>query len=288
LIQQGKPRVAARFEAHDFDKYAIVQCVSCGFYFIDPDIDLDQGQWRTIYEDNYFVTSQSDWKRELKVREAEKRLDFIAEHSLNDVEEFLDLGCGEGYVLKEALKRKWNTYGLDIAVNLTSDVDKEKIHYFCGNLFDANYPDNHFDAIYMDSVLEHIDYPVKTLKEIFRILKPGGLFFTIVPNEDCLENRIKKILYAITLRQHLYGVIKPFYPPYHIHGFNEQSIRKALELSCFKVVDFTTFGSTYHFWKAFDFLSRPYIQAMLLYPVGMLSAIMGKQLQLQVLSRKIQ
>jgi len=237
LLHRGHPRIAARFAAGDFNKYSIVQCRSCGFYLIDPDIDLDQDQWRAINEDNYFVTDQSPWKTRLKIREAGSRLSYIAGSGTGGTVKFLDMGCGEGFVLKEALARQWNAHGLDIADNLAPDIDRNDVHFFRGNLFDARYPAAYFDVIYMDSVLEHIDHPVATLRELFRILKPGGRFFTIVPNEDCLENRMKKLLYAVALKKHVYGVIKPFYPPFHIQGFNKRSIRTALEASGFTVTD---------------------------------------------------
>ena len=45
----------------------------------------------------------------------------------------------------------------------------------------------------MDSVLEHIINPIEALNELKRILKPGGILFFIVPNEDSLINSFIKI-----------------------------------------------------------------------------------------------
>ncbi len=280
----GKPRIAKRFAEHDFTQYSIVQCSSCGFYFILPEISLSQEQWSKIYEDNYFVTTEFSWRVALQAREVRERLNFIEQLKSFGAVNFLDMGCGEGYALKVALEKGWTAYGLDIADNLTSAVDRKEVSFFCGNLFDAEYPDNHFDVIYMDSVLEHIDYPLTTLKELQRILKPGGIFFTIVPNEDCLENKIKKCAYTLAGKKELYGVIKPFYPPYHIHGFNRKSIRAALQSSGFTVQSIDTFGSNYPFWRGFKMFTRPYFQALLLYPVGLCSCLLNNQIQLQVVS----
>lgn len=286
LIPCGRPRIDDRFSTHDFKKYTIVRCASCGFYFIDPDIDLDQDQWSKIYKDNYFVTTQSRWRISLQAREIKERLDYIENCHSGEITTFLDMGCGEGYALKVALEKGWVSYGVDIADNLTDQIDRDKINFFCGNLFDAKYPDNHFDVIYMDSVLEHIDYPMNTLEELLRVLKPGGHFFTIVPNEDCLENKMKKMAYTFAFKKKMYGIIKPFYPPYHIHGFSKKSITIALQLGGFTVKELKTFGSNYPFWRGFKPLSRPYFLAILLYPIGLCSFLLNRQNQLQVLSVK--
>lgn len=282
----GTPRIDDRFSAHDFSKYRIVQCASCGFYSIDPDIDLNQDQWSMIYRDNYFVTTESTWRTRLQAREVNERLNSIERNCKGGITHFLDMGCGEGYALKVALGKGWVPYGLDIADNLTDEIDRDRIHFFCGNLLDAKYPDDHFDVIYMDSVLEHIDYPMVTLDELRRILKPGGCFFTIVPNEDCLENKMKKMFYTFSGKKDLYGVIKPFYPPYHIHGFNKTSIATALQLAGFTVQNLSTFGSNYPFWRGFRPFTRPYLQAILLYPIGLLSYSLDNQIQLELLSVK--
>lgn len=286
FISCGRPRIDERFLTHDFEKYTIVRCSSCEFYFIDPDIDLTQEQWSKIYRDNYFVTALSRWRIKLQANETTQRLDYIESVSADKINNFLDMGCGEGYALKIALEKGWNAYGLDIADNLTNEVNRNNINYYCGNLFDAAYPDDHFDVIYMDSVLEHIDYPMNTLNELFRILKPGGLFFTIVPNEDCLENTMKKIAYSLTAKRKLYGIIKPFYPPYHINGFNKKSIATALKLAGFKTKELKTFGSNYPFWRGFKAWSGPYFKAILLFPVGLCSFLLNRQIQVQVLSVK--
>jgi SAM-dependent methyltransferase len=54
----------------------------------------------------------------------------------------------------------------------TADLENEELPY----------PDNHFDVIYSKSVIEHFYYPEKLVKEMFRVLKPGGLLITMCPD----------------------------------------------------------------------------------------------------------
>ena len=199
-------------------------------------------------------------------------------------EKFLDMGCGEGFVLKEAHINGFEPYGVDIANNLTSSNSNYK--FFKGNIFEANFPDNYFSAIYMDSVLEHILNPMEILKELRRILKPGGVFFLIVPNEDSLINRFTHLCYSLTFTSHKYRKIRPFVSPYHVQGFNPTSLKKALTLSGFSEINIKGFGGDYTFWKRYKFGTINYFWQIFIYPIGLLSIIMKNQIQIKGLAVK--
>lgn len=44
-----------------------------------------------------------------------------------------------------------------------------------GNIYQLDFPDNCFDAIFSHNVLEHIGEPGRALREMYRVLKPGGV-----------------------------------------------------------------------------------------------------------------
>ena len=211
---------------------------------------------------------------------------MLKKYSLQKIDKFLDVGCGEGFVLKEALKLGFEPYGVDIADNLDNSVDRDRVHFFKGNVFAANFRDNYFSAVYIDSVLEHTPDPISTLKELRRILKPSGLLLLIVPNEDSLINDVKKFLYTITLNKNKYARIKPFYSPYHLQGFNKMSLEFAFKHSGFEIIKLSEFGGSYTFWKSDKRFSKPFIRDLLLYPFGLLSVLMKRQIQLQGIVRK--
>lgn len=50
-----------------------------------------------------------------------------------------------------------------------------------GDIHAIPLPDNSVDAIICSSVLEHVEEPQKAMKEIYRVLKPGGYCFLYVP-----------------------------------------------------------------------------------------------------------
>jgi SAM-dependent methyltransferase len=53
-----------------------------------------------------------------------------------------------------------------------------------GNLYALPFPDDTFDKIILSEVLEHLEDDVRGLREIVRVLKPGGLVAITVPNEN--------------------------------------------------------------------------------------------------------
>ena len=101
----------------------------------------------------------------------------------------LEPGCGRGEHLRLFKNLGMDTYGVDLshepplfAKDLdisVSDLEKESLPY----------PDNHFDIVYSKSFLEHLQDPSKFLKEAYRVLKPGGLLLSMVPD---WESQYKK------------------------------------------------------------------------------------------------
>ena len=101
----------------------------------------------------------------------------------------LEPGCGRGEHLRLFKKLGLDVYGLDLspeAPSLAKDLNISVCDLELGNLL---YPDNHFDVVYSKSFLEHIRDPSKFLKEAYRVLKPGGLILSMVPD---WESQYKK------------------------------------------------------------------------------------------------
>ena len=281
----GKPKIQKEIPRILDNNYKIFQCVNCRYYFIFPEIDLTQKEWQNLYENNYFVNyNATAWQQNLHLRERKDRLFLIESKMKIDKERFLDMGCGLGLVLNEARINGFEPYGVDIAENLSSS--NSNFQFFKGNILDAKFPDNYFSAIYMDSVLEHIVNPMETLNELRRILKPGGAFFVIVPNEDSLTNRFNHLCHYLTFTNSKYGKIKPFVTPYHIQGFNPTSLKKALTISGFSEIEIKGFGGDYPSWKAYKFGTIQYFWHLFNFPVGLLSIAMKSQIQIMGLAVK--
>lgn len=106
----------------------------------------------------------------------------------------LDLGCGEGrHVISAYVAADVHSVGIDLSLE-DLQTTREKFADFeePGNqaksfgLSSASalalpFADNSFDKVICSEVLEHIDDYQAALREIERVLKPGGLFCASVP-----------------------------------------------------------------------------------------------------------
>lgn len=114
----------------------------------------------------------------------------------------LDIGCNVGAWAKNIAEHgngKVTIYSIDIVedfIKLAKEFNPdENINYYYMDLLNNDFPDNYFDqAIFLETI-EHVENPVGFLKEIFRILKPGGSLIISTPNSLAIFRTIKNILY---------------------------------------------------------------------------------------------
>lgn len=102
----------------------------------------------------------------------------------------LDLGCGEGKIVRELRQGGYDAYGCDFidmkgVSDFTSDIknsyEEGVLRTIDASPYRLPFHDNTFDYIFSSQVFEHVmDYDT-TLKEIYRILKPGGLSLNMFP-----------------------------------------------------------------------------------------------------------
>ena len=105
----------------------------------------------------------------------------------------LDVGCGPGFLLRQFQRSGWEVEGTELSETSAAHARKTlglRIH--TGDLASAQFPSGHFDAVVLWHVLEHVPCPQRTLAEVARILRPGGLFLAGVPNFGSWEARLAR------------------------------------------------------------------------------------------------
>lgn len=98
----------------------------------------------------------------------------------------LDIGSSTGIMTQLLSKHFNNTIGIDIdekAVAFSKKkFENEKLRFFLQNSMDIKYPDNTFDVINCSHIYEHVPDSKQLMKEIYRVLKPGGVCFFAAGN----------------------------------------------------------------------------------------------------------
>lgn len=116
----------------------------------------------------------------------------------------LEAGTGSGIFLPELSRHCSELYAIDIheqfdGISRMLDFYHIKdYHLTSRRLEETGYPVHFFDAIVAVSVLEFVTDLSKSIAEIKRILKPGGIFVTICP----MENKLLDTLLSIYSDKH--------------------------------------------------------------------------------------
>lgn len=140
----------------------------------------------------------------------------------------LDLGCGDGNHLTYLHAYAQNVYGSDY--NLTRLVRAQErwpeATLFLADILDYPCCEAFFDVIFFNHVIEHIPDDSLALKNIYRILKPGGLLVLGTPNEGAAWWQL-----AYRLQPKLLETSD------HVHFYTAYSLTKLISDQGFSIYD---------------------------------------------------
>lgn|GEM_PF-14893 len=112
-----------------------------------------------------------------------KELKKYLEYGLKDGLSIVEFGCGPGHVLEKLLGHfpdisvtgvEIDSYLVKIAQNYLYEKGLDRFNIINGNITNCNIESNTFDFAIVRLVLEHLPDPIKAIKEVYRVLKPGG------------------------------------------------------------------------------------------------------------------
>lgn len=111
----------------------------------------------------------------------------------------LDVGCGPGTITADFARRV--AHGVVLGIDASADViaqaqrDHPGVMFAIGDVYRIGCADASFDVVHAHQVLQHLADPVAALKEMRRVVRPGGIVavrdsdygsFTWHPGEDRL------------------------------------------------------------------------------------------------------
>ena len=147
----------------------------------------------------------------------------------NDDLKILDIGSFDkdgnynyGVILNES---KWSYHGLDVKPGNNIDIIVKDMYNW------KEIDDETYDLVISGQAFEHIEFFWLTLEEIKRVLKPGGLFFLIVPSTGPVHKN-----------------------PHDCYRFNENAMIAMAKYINFSVIEYGT---------NFDEISNPWYDTFL-------------------------
>ena len=99
----------------------------------------------------------------------------------------LDVGCGVGII--GDLYPDRDIYGIDVSTRM---LDHNKGKCWVASATDIPFDNDFFDSVVCRSVLHHIPETEKALREIKRVLKPGGKFVCWETNKSWLATLVRR------------------------------------------------------------------------------------------------
>ncbi len=114
------------------------------------------------------------------------------------------MGCGAAFStmsIAESLRNGTTVVGCDIdftLLQLAADrhvTGRGGFHLICSGEPGLAFPDGAFDVVFSEGALHHIDNAAEALKEMWRVLRPGGLLLIVDLNPDAVAAKLF-IIYA--------------------------------------------------------------------------------------------
>ena len=137
----------------------------------------------------------------------------------------LDVGCGKGWHLDFLRSKGYpKVRGLEVTKHAIEAVKARGLEIDKGLLEEQAYPEGFWDVIYTDQVVEHLEEPQRVLKEIYRVLKKGGIFWLSVPNTNAWHIR------WILKHRH-----RHFEGARHLNHYTCETLGSSLEAAGFRV-----------------------------------------------------
>ncbi|TSC88395.1 MAG: group 1 glycosyl transferase [Microgenomates group bacterium Gr01-1014_16] len=169
---------------------------------------------------------------------------IITELNPRPGEKIIDIGCGDGYYLHllsnlgiKNLHLSGTDYDIKGLEKAKLNLHGKKIPIYRGNLMHKlPFKKSEFNKAVMSEVAEHLPDDVKGLKEVFRILKPGGVLCLTVPNANYPMlwdplNWFLERLFGVHIKSGFFAGLWN----QHIRLYNPEQIKQVVQQAGFRI-----------------------------------------------------
>jgi 2-polyprenyl-3-methyl-5-hydroxy-6-metoxy-1,4-benzoquinol methylase len=218
--------------------WPVAKCLSCGLVYLRERPSEDS--LASMYSKDYYNRTEVGYGGYVESYFKYRGIfDKLFEARARSLERFrgqgsiLEIGCAHGFLLDHLKKDGWLVSGVEVsplAAGYARNTLGLQVHH--GTLRDARFETGAFDVVMMLDVLEHLHRPHDTLREVSRLLKPGGVLLVQCPWE---LTHWEEVIEAF-LRGRKTGCIEPDAVPAHLYFFNPRTLEAMLKASGFTVI----------------------------------------------------
>lgn len=218
-----------------------VKCNNCRVVFANPMADDEEltRYYVDYYDDTIHEALQSKQHSIDRIRQIrsytkadiDREAPYISKYKTSG--RFLDVGCGLGLGLAFANQLDFELYATEFDEGAIRFVKEHfDVKVFHGELLEAGFPDNHYDMIHISHVIEHVSDPIAYIREMYRILKKGGILFIATPD---IESNLYQWYRAFNLLK--LSVPKVIDGLEHTFIFPQSTLRNLCEEQGFKTLE---------------------------------------------------
>jgi len=152
------------------------RCRQCGFVYANPrprSATADSERY-FAYQRGHYIEATYSARRQRAYR---RTLSRLRRHRRTG--RLLELGCSVGGFLYRAREMGWAPVGVEIVPSCAEYARQAwGLEVVCRPLERADLPADAFDVVYSNALLEHLPRPGRAMREVARVLRPGGVVYT--------------------------------------------------------------------------------------------------------------
>jgi SAM-dependent methyltransferase len=117
----------------------------------------------------------------------------------------LDIGCATGALLEKLRARGWDVLGIEISGPQAEYARRVRgLTVLERPLEESRLPDRSFRAVLASHLIEHLNNPASFVRDVRRVLAPGGRFYVTTPNIAGFQAKLFRERWRSAIFDHLY------------------------------------------------------------------------------------
>jgi SAM-dependent methyltransferase len=217
-------------------RFQLVKCSHCGLVTVEPKPSKEE--IALLYSEDYFDHGHHGLEERQKTYEQmkdavplaslEQKLQHTALQAKPDATSFFEIGAAMGHLLKAAQNLGMVVSGLEIS-DAANAKAKEKFGFdlYKGDFeeLDMSAEYGKWDIVYGGDVFEHFSNPAIVVDKMYKMLRPGGVAYLIVPSTFNLfsTSTATFIFKLLGKEQRLVD------NPYHLYEFTSSTAKRIMQ-----------------------------------------------------------